>query len=239
MTTLDWHSVQVKLLARSFPPGPLDGLPGKTTYGALLGFTASRQPDAAIRSMGPQLAADLPQYGIDASARRLGEFLAETCHETAGYTRFEENLRYSARRLMAVWPSRFKTLAMAAPYAWDPSDPDREDISLADLVYGSRMGNQINGTNDDDGWEHRGSGLLMHTGEAEYETLQKDIGYAPDDVRDPAKSVLAACDFWRRRDLNGFIDRGDYTGARKSINGGLIGLDQVTSLRVRALEVLT
>lgn len=238
MAAINWKAAQSALNRAGFASGIEDGIPGKATYGALLGYVAGHQPDAAIRAIAVECAKQLPKYGISDSPNRLAEWLGETCNETGGYTRFEENLHYSAARLIAVWPSRFKTLAAAAPYAWDPSDPDREDVALANLVYGSRMGNEANGTNDNDGWDHRGSGLLQHTGAAEYAALKQRIGYDPDDVRDPAKSVLASCDYWQRKGINALCDRGDFTGARRAINGGTIGLAEVAARRNRALKVL-
>ncbi len=235
---INWTRAQQRLTAAGYPTGPADGIPGKTTYGALLGYVAQRQPDAAMRAIALEMPRQLPRFGISDTAPRLAEFLAETCNETGGYRVFEENLRYSAKRLMAVWPSRFKTLAVAQAYAWDPSDPDREDIALANLVYGARMGNQLNGTDDNDGWDHRGSGLLQHTGAAEYAALKQRLGYDPDDVRDPGKSVLAACDYWQRGNLNSFCDRGDFRGLRRAVNGGYIGVDEVAVRRARALQVL-
>lgn len=100
------------------------------------------------------------------------------------------------------------------------------------------MGNQDNGTDDDDGWDHRGRGMLQHTGAAEYATLKSRLGLEPDDVADPAKSVLAACDFMQRAKTMQFVDKGDYPGARRSVNGGLIGVDEVGVRRNRSLKVL-
>jgi putative chitinase len=238
MTTINWTRAQQKLLAAGYSPGAIDGAAGRTTFTALFSHAARRQPDPVLWAIGTEAARTLFKYGITDTPERLAEFIANTGHETGGYSHFEESLRYSAKRLMAVWPSRFPTLASALPYAWDPTDPDREDVALADLVYGARMGNQANGTNDDDGWEHRGRGMLQHTGKAEYDKLRA-IGLSPDDVSDPAKSLIAACDYWSRAGTNSFIDRADWKGSRKSINGGYIGLEEVAARRARTLGVLT
>ena len=152
---IDYRKAQVALAKAGFAPGPNDGVWGPSTCTALLAHQAQRQPDATLRALGRAAAVELPRYGITNSPARLAEWLAQTGNETGGYTRFEENLRYSARRLLEIWPSRFKTLAQALPYAWDPTDPDREDVALANLVYGARMGNQVNGTADNDGWDYR------------------------------------------------------------------------------------
>jgi putative chitinase len=100
------------------------------------------------------------------------------------------------------------------------------------------MGNEVNGTNDNDGWDHRGGGMLEHTGAAEYAALKLRLGYESDDVRDPGKAVVAACDYWTRKNVSSFVDAGDYKGARHAINGGYIGLDEVQTRRQRAFGVL-
>ena len=235
---IDWKATQAAVQARGYSPGPQDGLVGPSTITALLAYAVGRQPDLNIRLVGRELARLAARYGLYESPARLAEFVAQTAIESGRYTTFEENMRYSAKRLMQVWPSRFKTLAQALPYAWDPSDPDREDIALANLVYGSRMGNERNGTADNDGWDHRGSGILQHTGAGEYALLKQRLGYEPDDVRDPAKSVLAALDYWSRASVNRFIDRADYSGARRAVNGGTHGLADVAAIRSRVLKVL-
>lgn len=237
MTEINWRAAQAKLSSFGFNTG-VDGLPGKHTFGTLFAYAANRKLDEQLLAIGAQASRSLPEYGISDSAERLSEFLAQTSHESAGYTRFEENMRYSAKRLMAVWPSRFPTLASALPFAWDARDPDREDVALANLVYGSRMGNQANGIDDDDGWDHRGGGMLQHTGAAEYKLLKERLSYSPDDVRDPVKSVVAACDFWQRKKLNDFCDRGEYRGLRRVVNGGFIGVEDIAARRTRILKVL-
>lgn len=237
---INWQQTQRNVTAAGFPCGAIDGTPGRMTYASLFACAAGRRVDATLLAIGGAAAASnsgLATYGIADTPQRLRSFIAETCNESGGYTRFEENLHYSAKRLMAVWPSRFPTLASALPYAWDPSDPDREDVALANLVYGARMGNQRNGTADDDGWENRGRGMLQHTGADEYDQLRK-IGLKPDDVSDPAKSVLAACDFWRRGGLNRIVDTGDIRAERRAINGGYIGVDEVNRIRMKLTSII-
>jgi putative chitinase len=237
--TINWLRAQQRLNAAGYAVSTPDGIPGRMTMTALFAHTARRQPDATLRAIGASAATVLPRHGISDTPARLAEFLGETANETGGYTRFEENLHYSARRLLQIWPSRFPTLEAAAPYAWDPSDPDREDVALADMVYGSRMGNEANGTHDDDGWDHRGGGMLQHTGAAEYALLLQRVGLSSDDVRDPAKSVIAAADFWDRRSVNAACDAGQFERARRLVNGGVIGLATVATYRTAALAILS
>lgn len=232
---INWSLVQERLAPLA---GPVDGNPGRLTFSALMARAAERPRDPLMLSIGKEMSVVLPEYGITDTPERLAEFLAQTAHETGGYRRFEENMHYSAKRITQVWPARFPTLASAQPYAWDPSDPDAEDVALANRVYGGRMGNELDGTNDNDGWDRRGSGMLQHTGEAEYRALKERLGYECDDVRDPVKSVRAAADYWQRRRVNDFIDRNDFTGARKAVNGGTLGLGEIASDRRRLIGVL-
>ncbi len=91
--------------------------------------------------------------------RWLAYIFATAHHETgARFAPIEENLNYSAKRLMQVWPKRFPSLAAANPYA---NNPER----LANSVYGGRLGN----TSPGDGWKYRGRGLVQITGKANYE----------------------------------------------------------------------
>lgn len=232
---IDWKQAQLRLGSAA---GPVDGIPGPATFLALMCYTARRQPSTSLRMIAREMARLLPNSGIMDKPERLAEFLAQTCHESAGWSSLEENLRYSAKRLMAVWPRRFPTLASARPYAWDPSDPDREDVRLANLIYGGRMGNEDDGTDDNDGWDYRGRGILQHTGADEYDQLKHRLGLTPDQVAEPAGAVAAAIDYWLRRKVNDPVDKNDFKASRKAVNGGHIGLTEVAALRERALKIL-
>lgn len=62
--------------------------------------------------------------------------MAQILHETGGLMIFRENMNYSAKRIVQVWPSRFKNEAAAAPYAQNPQ-------ALANKVYNGRIGNRF------------------------------------------------------------------------------------------------
>jgi putative chitinase len=237
---IDLQKTQHNLLSAGYTPGILDGLWGRGTATALLAHQAQRPVnDAMLMALGRACADEFPKYGMLENKNRLSEWLAETGNETGGYTRFEENLHYSAKRLLQIWPSRFKTLQQAAPYAWDPSDPDREDVALANMVYGGRMGNQTNGIADNDGWDTRGGGLIQHTGMAEFNALRK-IGITPQQIHggDPAAMVRGCLDYWDRVKANSYCDRGDFDELRHRVNGGYIGLPEVAIRRKRSMSVI-
>lgn len=157
-------------------------------------------------------------------------YLAECLHETGGFRVLEENLKYSAERLHAVWPTRFPTIESAKPFAWDPSDDDREDVALADFVYGARMGNERNGTNDDDGWNYRGRGPLMITGHDNYAEMGRRSCLSLLDKPDLATSsrymLPISLHFWNWKGLSALASKDDLRGVTKIINGGTIGLKE-------------
>lgn len=164
--------------------------------------------------------ADLFQrFGLDASATRLGFFLAQVGHESGGLTITVENMNYSAERLTKVWPTRFPTLASTQPFARNPEQ-------LGNSVYANRMGN---GPPDSgDGFRYRGHGYIQITGRDGYEEVGAiaglDLVGDPDLAADPRHGLLVACSFWQWKKLNPICDTGDFVMVTRRINGGTIGM---------------
>lgn len=159
----------------------------------------------------------LPRYGIDNDERMIC-FLAQCGHESGGFTKFEENLNYSASRLIAVWPKRFATMADAEPY-------HRQPEKIANKVYGGRMGN---GTAESgDGWKYRGRGCIMTTGKTNYTKLATTLKIPLSDAvaycGTLKGAIESACIFWKTNNLNRFVDAKDFEGLTIAINGRLIG----------------
>lgn len=214
---------------------------------ALFAFAAGRIADAVIAAIGAAAARHFPAYGMTSTAR-IAEFVAQTAHETGGYTRFEENLNYSARGLAATWPGRFaidpKAKAMApnaAAFALA-----RRPEAIANTVYARPAEGNVR---PGDGWRYRGRGMLQLTFRGNYARAGKRLGLDlvahPELAADPATSLLIALDFWKRGAVNACCDRGDYFGARGITNCGTptpkvapIGLADVAARRGRLLGVL-
>jgi len=95
-----------------------------------------------------------PQYGIN-TPDIMHEFIANLAEESGEFNRWEENLKYSAGRLMQVWPKRFPTMDSATPYEYNPR-------LLAEKVYGGRA--DLGNTQQGDGWIFRGGGPIQITG---------------------------------------------------------------------------
>jgi putative chitinase len=231
--TIDWKPVQRKLGLKD------DGVAGQKTYAALMAYVAQRPADAAITARAIVLATYAPAYGMTTPAR-LAEYLAQTCNETGGWTRFGENLNYSAQRLATIWPNRFAVNPRAAPYlpnALAKSIAGNPE-AIANSVYGGRMGN----TEPGDGWRYRGRCDLQLTGRDNYRiygaALGIDLLNDPDQANEPELSVRLALEFFLRARVNAAVDAGDFTKARKLTNGGTIGLAEVATRRNRLLAVL-
>lgn len=152
--------------------------------------------------------ATFDKFGIN-TPMRMAQFLATICHEAGGLTIVEENLNYSASRIKQVWPTRPE----AVKFAKNPK-------ALANSVYGSRMGNQDNGTNDDDGWRYRGRGLIQLTGKDSYrragQAIGEDLVGNPDLLAKGDISLKAAC--WEFSKFTKYCDRGE-AGFRAVCNG--------------------
>ena len=173
------------------------------------------------------------RWGI-ATPRQQAAFIGQCGHESGNFKVLEENLNYSADRLMKIWPKRFPTLESAQPYHRNPR-------KIANKVYGNRMGNRDEAS--DDGWRFRGSGYLQLTGHDNFYHAGKALGVDfvmnPDLVRTPQYAMQTAGWFWATHKCNEVAETGDWTRLTKIINGGTLGLKDRIIHTDQALAVLT
>ena len=174
-------------------------------------------------------------YGID-TPQRLAMFLAQASHESAGFSRLTENLNYSAERLAAVWPKRYKNQdgkpnALAIRIARNPE-------LIANATYSGRMGNGP--CTSGDGWKFRGRGIFQLTGRYNYESFFSDTGFQiePEDLATPMFASISASWYWQKNKLNAFADIGDIRGCTLAINGGIHGLAERTKLYEKIRKLL-
>jgi len=173
--------------------------------------------------------------------QRIAAFLAQTSHESGGYTMLTENLNYRALTLATLWPNRFAVLGADkkpikdngknVPTAVANSIAGKPEL-IANLVYSSRMGNGP--AESGEGWLYRGRGLKQLTGKYNYEKCGADLGIDlvgnPDLLLEPIYAARSAGWFWKSNNLSAFADAGDIKGMTKKINGGLIGYEQRQAL---------
>lgn len=161
----------------------------------------------------------------------LDDFLGQVLHESDMLERTEEGLYYrTPGRLMAIWPTRFKSLEDERPYLRNPE-------ALANKVYGGRMGN----TQPGDGWRNRGSGLIQITGADNLRAVQAATGIPvydhPELLRQPTAEALRVCIAWWEGQIPDAI-MGNIVKVSKAVNGGTIGLSERKALTDEAREAL-
>jgi putative chitinase len=167
----------------------------------------------------------LPKYNITTAERVVG-FVTQCAHESGNFRNLEENLNYSTKALLRVFPRYF-----AGVNGRNPKDYAGNPEKLANYVYmdefRSRAG-ALGNTQPGDGWRFRGRGIKQLTGRNNYAAFGRTVGMtaeqAADYVATKKGALESACWFWDTRNLNRFADQRDITGLSRAINGGNIGL---------------
>lgn len=157
-------------------------------------------------------------YDIE-SPERVAAFLAQVAHESAGFTRLEEDLNYGPARLLQVFPRKF-TAEEAVEFAHDAP-------RIAERVYGGRLGNGPEGSGD--AWKFRGRGLIQLTGRANYRKAGRALGVPledePEKAADPLIASLVAAWYWAENGCNELADAGRFDAITRAINGGMNGYE--------------
>lgn len=186
-----------------------------------------------IASYADRILTQAVKYGL-INELRMAHFLAQVCHESANFTRTEENLNYSVNGLMKTWPTRVDRVT-AERLARQPE-------AIANFVYANRMGNGSVASGD--GWKYRGRGLMQCTGKDNYEAASQFL--YQDDRLVTSPTLLARGDgavdsalwYWDLKYLNKMADSDDVVAITKKINGGTNGLNERIALVKRAKAAL-
>lgn len=183
--------------------------------------------DATVKGLREGMIKAAPEvfakYGC-ASPLVICHFMGQCTVETGGGVELQENMNYSAPRLLEVFPSHF-SYAQAIALQHQPR-------LIADQAYDGRMGNRL-GT--DDGWNNRGQGLTQVTGRNALLALAKLTGLdvvnhpelliAPDTALEcgVADFVLCGCLPYAERDsvlgVSSMLNLGHFTSNVRLING--------------------
>lgn len=194
----------------------------------------------SLRSVMPRAPAEwlsaivtLPAKWEINTPERVATFVGQLAHESCQFTRLEENLSYSAERLMAVWPKRFPTRDSTKGYARNPE-------ALANRVYALRMGNGAESSGD--GWRYRGRGPIQLTGRDNYVDATAVVGVdliqMPQRMFEPTIGLAAAAWYWKTRGCNELADDENHAGITRKINGGTIGLEDRLEWIAKTREAL-
>lgn len=147
------------------------------------------------------------------------QFFGQVAHESGDFKLNEENLNYSATRLLQVFPKYFNKTNVGQ-FANKP-------IAIGNRVYGGRMGN----TQPNDGYYFRGRGAIQLTGRSNYKAFENwlvkkklvkenEIMLNPDLVW--RKFYVESAIFFF--ETNNLWNITDVTTLTKRINGGVNGL---------------
>jgi putative chitinase len=179
---------------------------------------------AADGSFGPNTAKAIAAH-FKLTPERGAHLLGQASHESGGFKLTRENLNYSADVMCKVWPSRFKSVEEAAPFARNPK-------ALAENVYFGRMGN----TSKQMASLYIGRGFLQLTGYDNHKAFAHDMNL-PEVLTDPSllERELAfetALWFFEKNGLMSIADEGVNVDTilriTKRVNGGTHGLDDRT-----------
>lgn len=178
--------------------------------------------DQKINGLRDSIAATAPtvfeKYKIN-TPLLVAHVMAQISHECGAGHDVVESLNYSAQRMTEVWPSRFPTLAAAAPYA-------HNERALGIKTYGGRMGNR---PNTDDGYNYRGRGGSQVTGRDGYARLEKATGLPllenPDLVLNPRNFMLCGVADFVACGCLPFALQDDIAGVSSMLNVGHLVTD--------------
>lgn len=170
-----------------------------------------------------------PKYGIY-NADIMHEFIAQVAHESNSFKSKDENLMYSADRLIVVFGKYFNR-SNASSYAYKPQ-------MIANKVYANRLGNGSEASGD--GFKYRGGGFIQLTGKDIWKSYAKYVGKTLEEILQLVRTTNhyaldSAC--WvfavEKKLINDAIDD-LFIKITKRINGGTNGINDRTAFYNRA-----
>ena len=215
-----------------------DGIVGDKTWGMIMGESVQPTPQPVVSTPSvsglklDKLRGHVPQSVIDSipevaskfeinTPLRVAHFLAQCGHESGGFKLTQENLNYSAKGLLGIFPKYFDA-GTAAAY-------ERKPEKIANVVYANRMGNGDKTSGE--GWKFHGRGYIQLTGKENYTAFTKSIGedcVANPDLVASKYALASAAWFFSKNGLHKLADGGSgddtVTKITKRVNGGTIGL---------------
>lgn len=177
----------------------------------------TRQTSTAPGSGEDLMIRALNRAGIrDQCLRR--QIMAQTAHESQGFTRRVENLNYtSVNRLNEVFPRYFRNNPTANRFVNNPE-------ALGNRVYGGRLGNGDEASGD--GFRYRGRGFIQLTGRDNYRAASRDFGVDFEGNPDLAAADQYVADLavWFTTRRNPLKNPCDVNQSTRQVNGGTNGL---------------
>ncbi|MFK0088733.1 glycoside hydrolase family 19 protein [Pseudomonas sp. NPDC090755] len=174
----------------------------------------------------PALNRAMARYKIDSRVRQAA-FLAQVGHESGQLRNLVESLNYSVDALLAKFSRERIGEASARAYGRTDGSPANQQ-AIANNIYGGAWGmKNLGNTKSDDGWRHRGRGLLQVTGRANYAAAGAGLGMSLEDepqlLEQPEHAAMSAAWWWAKHGLNELADAGRFQDIGSIINIGKPG----------------
>lgn len=182
----------------------------------------------------PHIDAAMKEFGITAPLDQA-MFIAQTGHESLGFTRVVESFNYSVDGLKKTFGKRLTAYQCEMLGRIDGKQTAHQP-QIANLVYGGRLGNKAAG----DGWKYRGRGLTQITGLENYTkcgtALKLDLVTSPELLERDRNAARSAAWFYA---VSGcMLYSGDLARITQIINGGHNGIEDRRQRYNRARAVL-
>ncbi|EHM4932084.1 glycoside hydrolase family 19 protein [Salmonella enterica] len=182
----------------------------------------------------PHITAAMSEFGITAPLDQA-MFIAQTGHESAGFTVLRESFNYSVEALKKTFGKRLTPYQCGMLGRIDGRQVAHQP-QIANLVYGDRMGNKDAG----DGWKYRGRGLIQITGLENYTrcgvALKLDLVANPGQLELERHAARSAAWFFVTKGCLKYS--GDLVRVTQIINGGQNGIGDRRERFEKAKSVL-
>lgn len=149
--------------------------------------------------------------------KRKAAFMANLLAESGLVSKRESGYYTAVNYVRSIFRTPFqgKSDAFVSQYL-------KNSQKMLNYVYANRMGNGSEKSGD--GYKYRGGGFIQNTGKWEYERLETETGIKfgsnPDLILEEPNALIAALNFWSKKDLNKYADAGDFDAVCDLINIG-------------------
>lgn len=204
----------------------------KFTQDKILQLNKYLKPIRAFEiAQGLEVAKEIANLNTD---RRVRHFVAQTAHESAGFSRLIESFHYKD-------PARLDDLFSAVRGREDARELIRRGPdAIANRVYANRLGNGDEASGD--GARYKGRGWIQLTGKDNYERAERYCNLPL--VKEPGlagrvrEASIIAAHYWRWNNVNIEADQGDLAGVTLKVNGrAMAGFEDRKAWLLKAFKI--